>query len=287
MAGIYKKIALGLAFSPRVDALLAECSRLKQNWDAELVLIHVGEHGTSQEEKLEELLSKVNLARKDVRVFWERGKPDQRILEVCRKEEVDLLVVGALKRENLVKHYLGTIARKILRRAQCSVLMLVKPAAYAENFRNIVVNAEDSPYVKEELKIACALGLQYPGAWLHIVREVKLYSLSMTAADQYTEQEYEAYRQGLVRAEVEKVNQLLDDIPHEDLKINVKLLSGKSGFELSKFAVRKHADLLIVGASPRKFSFFDRVFPHDLEYIFGDLPCNLLMVSKRKEAGNG
>jgi hypothetical protein len=51
--------------------------------------------------------------------------------------------------------------------------------------------------------------------------------------------------------------------------------------------VRKHADLLIVGASPRKFSFFDRVFPHDLEYIFGDLPCNLLMVSKRKEAGNG
>jgi hypothetical protein len=31
---------------------------------------------------------------------------------------------------------------------------------------------------------------------------------------------------------------------------------------------------------------FDRVFPNDLEYVFADLPCNLLIVhpaTKRKE----
>jgi nucleotide-binding universal stress UspA family protein len=287
MKSIFKKIALGLAFSPRVDALLAECARLKKKWGAELVLIHVGEHGTAEDEKLEELLFGVNLTRKEVKIFWERGKPEMRILEVCRKENVDLLVVGALKKENLVKYYLGTIARKILRRAQCSVLMMVNPSTKLRQLKNIVINAEDSPFVKEELKIACALGAEYADAWLHVIREVKLYSLTMTAADQYTEEEYEDLRQRLVQNEIEKVEQLLQDIPHEGLKINIKMLSGKSGFELSKFAIRKKADLLIVGASSKRLSFFDRMFPHDLEYIFADLPCNLLLVNKRKKAKNG
>jgi nucleotide-binding universal stress UspA family protein len=60
------------------------------------------------------------------------------------------------------------------------------------------------------------------------------------------------------------------------------MLAGKSGFELAKFAQRKHADLLVVGASPRRFSLFDRVFPHDLEYIFADMPCNLLVIHPPK-----
>ena len=73
----------------------------------------------------------------------------------------------------------------------------------------------------------------------------------------------------------------------KDLKINIKIVSGKSGFEIAQFAQRKQADLLVVGAPPRRFSLFDRVFTHDQEYIFADLPCNLLIVNPRKEAAHG
>ncbi len=59
------------------------------------------------------------------------------------------------------------------------------------------------------------------------------------------------------------------------------MLSGRSGFELARFADRKEADLLVMGAPRRKFSFFTRVFPHDQEYIFNDLPCNILVVQPR------
>ena len=287
MEGIYKRIALGLAFSPRVEALVAECARLRQDWDAELVLIHVGEHTTQEDEKLEELLSKVNLTRKDIKMFWETGKPSLRILDICKKEKVDLLVVGALKKENLVQAYLGSIARKILRKSKCSVLMLVDPSARPRSLKNIVVNAEDSPYVKEALSVGCELAMQDPSSWLHVTRELKMYGLAMSTADQYSEEEYENLRQKLVHDEIEKVNQMLDEIPHQGVKVNVKLLSGKSGFELAKFALRKNADLLIVGAPPRRFSFFDRIFTHDLEYIFADLPCNLLLVNQRKENKHG
>jgi len=118
---------------------------------------------------------------------------------------------------------------------------------------------------------------------VHVVRELKLYGLAMSSSDQSSEDEYENTRQQLVREEIEKVEAMLTAIPHENLKINIKIVAGKSGFELSQFAKRKEADLLIVGAPPRRFGLLDRVFTHDLEYVFADLPSNLLIVQERKE----
>lgn len=283
----FSKIGLALAFSPRMEALLAEACRLKKLWNAELVLIHVGDHNDREEKLLDELLTKAGLNSQDVRVLWESGKPSDQILKACKKEKVDLLIAGALRKENLVQYYLGTVARKILRRSDCSVLMFTDPSTHPMPVKNIVVNAEDSPYVEEAITAACGLGRIDHATWLHIVKEIKLYSLTMSAADQRTEDEYEDFRNSLVKDEISSVEKTLQKIPHEGLKINIKLVSGKSGFELSKFAQRKHADLLVVGASPRRFSLFDRVFPHDLEYIFADLPCNLLIVHPRKEATRG
>jgi nucleotide-binding universal stress UspA family protein len=284
----FRKIGLALAFSPRMEALLAEAARLKKLWNAEITLIHVGDHGEKEEKLLHQLLAHTGLDHEpDVRILWESGKPSEQIMQACRKEKVDLLIAGALKKENLVQYYLGTVARKILRKADCSVLMFTDPSTHPQPMKSIVVNAEDSPYVDEAITTACEIGRLDRATWLHIVKEIKLYSLSMSAADQHTENEYEDFRNSLVKEEIAVVEKALHRIPHDGIKINIKLVSGKSGFELSKFAQRKHADLLVVGASPRRFSLFDRVFPHDLEYIFADLPCNLLIVHPRKEDKHG
>lgn len=286
----FHKIGLALAFSPRMEALLAETVRIKKIWNAELVLIHVGEHTEKEEQMLQQLLSTFNLTNdSEVKVFWEKGKPGERILSTCKREGVDLIVAGALRKEKLVQYYLGTVARKILRKAHCSVLMFTDPSATPKPFKNIVVNAEDSPLIDDVLSSAAQIGLSDHAAWLHVVREIKLYGLTMASAEQFTENEYETLRQNLVRDEIENVERKLQRIPHEGLKVNIKLVSGKSGFELSKFAERKQADLLVVAAPQRKLSFFDRVFTHDQEYIFADLPCSLLIVQPqtRKEAAHG
>jgi len=166
------------------------------------------------------------------------------------------------------------------------VLLFTTPSVTPEPFKNIVVNAEDSPFVEQALNLACAMGLKDKTHWLHVVREIKMYGLTM-ATEQCSETEYDALRQSLVREEIESVEKILQRIPHEGLKVNIKLVAGKSGFELTKFTQRKHADLLIVGAPQRRFSLFDRVFTHDQEYIFADLPCNLFIVNPRKEAVHG
>ena len=288
MIPIIRKIGLAVAFSPRIEALLAEAARLKKMWDAELLLIHVGERKDDLELRLQQLLASAGLgADSSVKIVWETGKASERILSTCRKERIDLLIAGALKKENIVQYYVGTVARKIVRKADCSVLLLTNPSKDPQPFQNLVVNAEDSPFVEEAIITACHIGLKDKSEWLHVVREIKMYGLTMTVSEQYSEEEYENVRQNLLKDEISNVEKILQRIPHEGLKVNIKLVSGKSGFELAKFAQRKEADLLVVGASPRRLSLFDRVFTHDQEYLFADLPCNLLIVNPRKEGSRG
>jgi nucleotide-binding universal stress UspA family protein len=288
MMNAIKKIGVAIAFSPRIEAILAEAARMKKMWNAELILIHVGVHGEKETTRLDQLLHQTGLSEtNDIKIFWEEGKPSERILATCKKEAVDLLVAGALKKENLVQYYLGTVARKIIRKADCSVLLLTNPSTTPQPFKNIVVDADDRPFVEQSLQAACQIAIKEKATWLHIVRELKMYGLTMTAAEQLSEAEYEEMRHNLVQSEIETVQKILDDIPHDDVKFNIKLVSGKSGYELTQFTKRKQADLLIIGAPERRFSFFDRIFTHDQEYIFADLPCNLLIIHPRKEGARG
>jgi nucleotide-binding universal stress UspA family protein len=291
MIAPFRKIAVAVAFSPRILALLSEAARLKVLWNAELHLIHVGSKSEAAENTLRKYIEEAGLAElTDVKIFWENGDPAERILARCKKEQVDLLIAGALKKEKLIRYYLGTIGRRILRKANCSVLTLINPSRNPVPFQNIVLNAENSNYIKEALRITCGIAQADAARWLHIVREIKMYGLTMSAASNTSAAEYEELRQTLVQDEIMFVQKMMEDVPHQGLKINIKVVSGKSGFELSRFAHRKNADLLVVGAPAKKFSLFDRVFPNDLEYVFADLPCNLLIVrsskSKNREPGS-
>ena len=283
----FRKIGLAVAFSPTVSSLLAETVRLCLLFDAQLILIHVGKAGPEEEAKMNGLIQSKASALQKVKVRWETGDPVKKILEVTRQENIDLLVAGALKKENLVQYYIGTIARKLMRKAECSFLMLTNASETPSAFQSIVVNAEDSPFVEEAIAAGCMLGLKDHAQWVHIVRELKLLGLTLSANEQCTEEEYTESRNNMVRDEIAVVEKMLERIPHERLKINIKMVSGKSGFELARFAEKKHANLLIVGAPARSFSIFDRVFTHDLEYIFADMPCNLLVIHPRKEASRG
>lgn len=273
----YSKLGLAIAFSPRLEALLHEAARLKKMWQAQLVLIHVGETEAHASATLTELLQRAGLSPEEVTIRWERGKPQKKILAVCREEKIDLLIAGALKKENVVNHYIGTIARDIMHRAECSVLMITEPSVHETIVKNIVVNAEDSPYITEAIAIACSWAVSHQ-AWVHVVRELKLLGLALAASEQCNEKEYDQRKQEMLQQEIDAVKKMMEIIPHTPDKVNVKMISGKSGFELVRFAKRKEADLLVMGAPHRRFSFFTKLFPHDQEYIFNDLPCNLLIV---------
>jgi nucleotide-binding universal stress UspA family protein len=280
----FKVIGLAVSFSPTTVAMVAEASRLVKWFHANLVLIHAGKKDSEKTKALQELIDGSGLNPASIKIFWVEGDPAEQILKVCNQEKVDLLVAGALKKENLVNHYLGTVARKIMRKAKCSIWMITDPSADLKPLKNIVVDAEGGHDMHYILNLACTLGGKEQGTWVHVVRELKLLGLALSARGQCTEAEYDELEQNMVREETSLVQKELDRIPHQNLKINIKFLSGKSGFELAQFARRKSADLLIINAPQRKFSFFDRIFTHDQEYIFSDLPCNLLIIQSPRKS---
>jgi nucleotide-binding universal stress UspA family protein len=188
------------------------------------------------------------------------------------------LIAGALKTEDLFTHYIGSIARKIIRKADCSVLMLVNPSTDPQPFKKIVIEGEHPNNPLKALGLGCYIAKAEDALQVHVLREIKMLGLNMAIAGESSEEEYTETRRNLVHEELKKAEELLSCVDSANLKVNVKIFSGKTGYEIAKFAEKSEADLLIVNAPTHKLNILDRFFAHDLEYIMSDLPCNLLLV---------
>jgi nucleotide-binding universal stress UspA family protein len=274
---MYSKVALAIAFSPRMEALIAEARRLIGIFQGELVLIHVGVKTPELESKLDEILRRHCSDLQRIKTIWKEGKPAKTILKTCEEEQVNLLVLGALKKEGLFTYYLGSVARKVIRKSPCSVLTLIDPQIKTTRFSKVVINGtqlEVTPRVIEKGLKFC----QVEGAsQIHILNEIKLYGLQMATAGEGSEDEVSNIRKKLIQEEIKYVQEILDGLDQTGLKINIKVTAGKWAVELARYCESIHADLLIMG-DENGYSFIDRIFPHDLEEILSELPCNLLIV---------
>lgn len=276
---MYRKIALAIAFSPRIEALIAETKRLKDLHQASLVLIHIGKKTQELEEKLLAILKKHEVDPKQTKIIWEEGKPAKKIIQICKTENVDLLVAGAMKKEVLFTYYLGSIARKIIRKASCSVLVLIEPSDEPASFKKIVINGTQQPQTPYVIGKAVEICKLEGAAQVFILNEIKMYGLQMATIGEENEEEASKQRRKMVNEEIRYVEDILKTINQEGLKITIKITSGRWAHELAKFSESIHADLLILGGH-KNLTFFDRLFPHDIEDILGNLPCNLLIVKK-------
>lgn len=274
---MYQKIALAIAFSPRMEALIAEAKRLIDLFGSELILIHVGLKTADLEAKLSEIITTYGLNTASVTTIWKEGKPAKMILKACEEENVDLLMLGALKKEGLLTYYLGSVARKVIRKAKCSVLTLIDPKIDPTKFSKVVINGtqlEVTPKViSQGLKFCQIEGATH----VHIINEIKLYGLQMATAGEGSEDEVSNTRRKLVQEEIRYVQEILNGLDKSGLKINIKVTAGKWAVELVRYCESISADLLIMG-DENGYTFIDRLFPHDLEEILSELPCNLLIV---------
>lgn len=274
---MYQKIALAIAFSPRMEALIAETKKLVDIFNSELILIHVGIQSPTLELKLSEIMEARGMDASKTKVLWKEGKPAKTILHTCEEEKVDLLVMGALKKEGFLTYYIGSVARKVIRKATCSVLTLIDPKIETTTFQKIVINGtqlDETPFV---IKKGLEFSHSQKSEVVHILNEIRLYGLQMATAGEGSEEDITSTRRKLVQDEIQYVQQILDGLDQSDLKINIKVTAGKWAVELSRFAQSIEADVLIMG-DRKAHTLLDRLFPHDLEEILMELPCNLLIV---------
>jgi nucleotide-binding universal stress UspA family protein len=270
--GPFKRIALAFAFSPRREALLAEAKRVVDLQNAELFIIHVGERKEHKDSQLDNLVEKLNFNPERTHICWETGDPAVRILEVCQEKQIDLLIAGAMRQRNLLQYYLGSVARKILRNAACSVLVLTEPSKQPQRVKDIVVCIDENPRAKMLLEQAIGVGRR------HATRQVHILKQAIQNSKVWPELVRPESPRQFVEHEIIKVHKILQRINTTGVAYHIKITATDPMQALPAYVKRYNADLLILPTPSHRFMFLHRLFRRELELLFSDLPCNLLLI---------
>lgn len=279
----FSKIAVAIGFTPRIEAILAESRRLQKIFNAQLVFIHIGEKSLQQEQYLKHLLHRFELDGDTNKLVWEQGDPVEKILTICKEEDVDLLVAGALEKESMLKYFMGSIARNLCRKAKCSILMLREPNILSKPVKRIVVEGSDHPKTVYSIETAVYVGKKTGAADVFVIQEQDAGKMALIRSDAFSDNEADNHKEKIVIEEVGKLNDILACTDCGNLKITTERLDGKPGYVISNFARQHQADLLVLNSPDTKLNLLDRVFPHDIEFALADLPCDLLIVHSRVE----
>lgn len=269
-----RTVAIAVAFSPTMEALLAETVRIRNLFDAKIILIHVGEKTDEKEININRLAEYHNLH--NVIIVWKKGNTVEKIIEACDTFKVDLLIAGALIKDNIFTYYMGSIARDIIRQSHCNVLLIMKPSHHPKPFSKVVLNMVEGEaagrYFDQSMEFIRKEKLER----LFITRECDLHGFKRMMNEDLTETEAMQLNKEMIQEDksvFQYAEGKLKNIPYV-----TKMLSGKPGVEVTNFTKEVEADLLVISAPGKKYNLIDRIFPHDLEHILADLPANILMI---------
>ncbi len=283
MDNSFNRIATAIAFSPRLKANLNESVRIAEKLGATLILIHVGKKEQKKEKHIQYLLAKIGM-KEHPKIVWKEGKPVEVITAVSWQLKIDLIIAGALINETLYRYYVGSIARKLTRKVNCSLLLLTQHSDKERFFNKVVINGIAHPKTSYTIKRGIEFAKKIQSKQVHIVEEVDPKVIKIVAKDSKSVKKADYVRARIRKRETLRVQELLREIDTENLAIQSKCIFGKSGYSIGHYSQNIKADLLVMNDFDRRFSLIDRIFIHDLEYILSDLPCDLLVIKKELES---
>lgn len=277
----FRTIATAIAFSPYAEANLHESARIATMLHANLILIHVGKRTAEKEERLKLLVSQTGIDPSSVKIEFREGDPVKNILDSCNENKVDLLIAGAMKKENLIKFYTGSVARKLCRRAECSILLLTDRSVIRNKCKEIVVSGDNHEKTPTTVRTANYFGKVLGASHITIVDEIDPKLVADHADDDTELQAATQKRKDIKQKEDARILGLEKQLEKEgNLPVDHKCIFGKAGYTIGHYAAANKADLLVMNSPDKQLGIMDRVFPHDLEYVLSDLPCCLMIVNQ-------
>jgi nucleotide-binding universal stress UspA family protein len=136
---MYRSILIPLDGSKLAESILAEVEELAVLINAKLNLIcvskaHVlpGLDPTDEQvrvvkeaqEYLENVKEKLSAKKIDMDLHTPYGNPADKILEVCKRHDIDLIAMSTHGRSGIGRWLLGSVAEKVVRHSEVPVLLL-------------------------------------------------------------------------------------------------------------------------------------------------------------------
>lgn len=270
----YRTVAVASTFSPRFLQVLAEAKRLRDRLCHQLHLIYVGERDDTTAEKFSAALVQLALPD-DSAIHYQQGDdPAVAILHAASANGIDLLVAGALEKEVVLRPFLGNVARTLVRKAGCSVILVTKPESEPQPFRRIVFLAEYTDHGRAALLKVLRLAALEQSEKLYVIR---VYTTFDEARAKAAAESADAPSESARTLDEEEIalEEFIDSAGHTDVPIEARCIRGNTGYAALDFIQSIDASLLAVPVDPAASG---DGLPSHVAWITDVIPCNLWVI---------
>lgn len=271
---MFKKLLFATTASPVCDNAAKVAFDLEMKWEAKLLILHVmgvpgrsfslqftdvrtGQREDINPDYVEWVKEEMNntygklLEDSNASIVTAIGDPYREILRLARKEDVDMIIMGAHAREEDVgatKHrsVAGSTMRKVAKAARCAVVVVNRPCTTCWRlFSNIVVGTDFSKASFSAFLWAFKLAREV-GANLHIFNSIDITAegLTLPAGQTTIEQRVKEARRRIEQTYIPKL-QGYD-------KYSMEVWEGIPYVEILKFARDRQADLIVMAHHTRE-----------------------------------
>lgn len=270
----YRTVAVASTFSPRFLQVLAEAKRVRDRLCRELQLIYVGDRDHETSSKFASAFLELALPA-DSAIHYQQGEdPAAAILEAARRNEIDLLVAGALEKEVVLHPFLGNVARTLVRKANCSVILVTKPESQPKRLGRIVFLAEYSDHGRAALPKALRLAALEECEKLYVIR---VYTTFDEARAKVRAEQPEDGNERARTLEEEEIalERFIDSAGPTDVPIEARCIRGNTGYAALDFIQAVDASLLAVPVDPAACG---EELPTHVAWVADVIPCNLWVI---------
>lgn len=272
---MFKKLLFATTASPTCDNAAKVAFDLELKWDAKLIILHVlgvptrgfspfvtdartGETEEPDSDYIDwvkdEMQNTYGELLKDSENFVLEtvvGTPHREILRMARKENVDMIIMGAHTREEDVgasryRAIAGSTMQKVAKAARCPVVIISRPCTTCwKLFSNIVVGTDFSKPAEYAFLWAYKLAKEV-GAKLHIFHAFDISSgnFGQIQGQSEIEQKIADAREKIEKKYVSKIKGYDN--------YDIEIWEGIPYVEILKFAREKQADLIVMAHHTRE-----------------------------------
>jgi len=262
-----RTIAVASTFSPRFIQVLAEAKRISSRFGCDLSLIYVGENNEETAIRFQHAFKQLALSP-DTIIHYEQGDPADAILRSLREHKIDMIVAGALEKQLILHPFLGNVARRLVRDAECSVMLFTHPEIEPKPLRKMVFLTDHSPHACEALKHTLRLAAAEATESLYVIRVITAFDEARAKA----QREHE--RSKTSDAEEAALEEFVLSAGATGVPIEARCIRGNTGFAAADFVQSIGADLLVVPVTPST----ERQLPTNIAWLRDVIPCNLWLI---------
>ena len=261
----FNTIALGVAFNDELEFLVSEMKRHCENHGSLAVFIHHGKKTGDKFVQLSNILTKYGFHDGNSRIYWEQANAVPAILQICKHEVVDLLLLGLSQNKNFAQPF-GKLTQEIATKAKCSVLIY---ATTVNGMKRIVIEAKDHRKTEHALLTAFYFSEREKAQEVIVLDVAEQFaSAGSVHSNDFTTDIFSD----------QKLNQSIEKMA---LNVSIQSASNESFEDIAEYAQMKNADLIIVNSIDHHLQIFERIAQNHIALILPKLPCNLLIIHSR------